>query len=180
MLWAEVVLKHLEPIRLLPSADWYVCGLGNAFKVSACAQVSLIFYVLLVSPRSLGSSLTMCSVSVSQGCMRSLSQLFYVCLISRITLLNFWLLHRLLWTWTSSWSWQSCLKHFPCAQLSPLLIAGKAVGLWPLHWMAPDSSCRSEILLQNWKLSSEIKHSKINFQPLILSLVSYTKHSKES
>ena len=89
-----------------------MCGLGNAFKASACAQVSLIFQFLLDS-QGLLDLLYTCVVSQTAKDVSSLSQLFYAYFNSRITLLNFWLLHHLLWTWTLSSSRQGYLKHFP-------------------------------------------------------------------
>ena len=89
-----------------------MCGLGNAFKASACAQVSLIFQFLLDSQGLLDLIYT-CVVSQSAKDVSSLSQLFYAYFNSKITLLNFWLLHHLLWTWTLSSSRQGYLKHFP-------------------------------------------------------------------
>ena len=84
-----------------------------------------------------------CVVSQSAKEVSSLSQLFYACFNSRIALLNFWLLHHLLWTWTLSSSWQGCLKHFP---LCPTKVKVKSLSHvrlfatpWTVAYQAPPS-----------------------------------------
>lgn len=158
-----------------------MCGLRNAFKVSATSQVSFVLCFFLGSPRSLGSTPPMHGVPVSQDAWGAylshsmpLSFPGFLCEISGcFTTCSEPVPH--LQAGRAAWS------IFPlCAQLSPPFIAGKAVELCPPQWMESVSSCKSEILLQNWKLSSETEHNKIKFLALILLPVNSTKHSKES
>lgn len=48
-IWEEVLLKHLKPVRLPPSAAQVVCGLKNAIRGTANRQVSPSFQFLLNS-----------------------------------------------------------------------------------------------------------------------------------
>lgn len=102
MLWTEVLLKYLEHIRLLPSANLSTCSLRKHSKfqpalksLQSCFRLLVFFlcvclfcFVLLGSVRLL---LHTHSYHSASGQEAGLSQHFHSPLISRISPWNIWL-----------------------------------------------------------------------------------------
>lgn len=159
MIWADPGFKHTEAIRLPHSADRYVCGLGEGTQ--SCGQFSSVPCLWLFAglSRSLVLTPATCIVPGSRGGERS-----YLSQPS---------LSRSRTPCYAAGGFTTCSKPEAhpqagraarsicpvCAQPSPPLIAGKAVGLCPLDCTKSDSSCRSEIPLQYGKLSNKIQHN---------------------
>lgn len=57
VIWAEVVFRHLELVKLPPSGDPSVCGLGSEFRVQPVLRSAWLFLSVGLSPVSPSSCL---------------------------------------------------------------------------------------------------------------------------
>lgn len=82
--WSDIVLKYLDSVRLLPSADASVCGLGNTVKIRAVFKSAPTFSLCVLSQGYSSLRLVCTQPSPPPGTCGSLSRLTRAFLFSDI------------------------------------------------------------------------------------------------